>query len=420
MALCACAPEATTTSLERSLALNDLWLFLSARFLWNVATQMQSVAIGWEVYALTERPLDLGYVGLAQFLPAAGLALVGGHVADRFDRRRVMLVCYVAFAACAVFFFVRARGLIAPASVWPIYAALVFFGAARAFSSPATQALLPSIVPPERFSRAVAWSSSAWQVATVLGPSIGGALYAASNAPTVYGACTALYAASFALVAALRVRTGRLETREASLRTVLAGLGYVWQKKALLGSISLDLFAVLLGGAVALLPIFAKDVLNAGPVGLGLLRSAPGVGALLTAAVLTVRPIERNAGTRMLACVAIFGAATIVFGVSRSLPLSLLALFIVGASDMVSVVIRMTLVQVSTPSEMRGRVSAVNLVFIGASNELGEFESGFVAQWLHSAIASVVVGGIGTLVVVALWTWRFAELRRFDRLDGVD
>jgi MFS family permease len=398
--------------------LNDLFLFLGSRFLWNLATQMQSVAIGWEVYALTERPLDLGYVGLAQFLPAAGLALVGGHVADRVDRRRVILVCHVAFALCAIFFFVRSRGLVAPASVWPIYAALVFFGAARAFSSPATQALLPSIVPQERFARAVAWSSSAWQITTVVGPSIGGALYAASSAPVVYGACTALYVVSFALVAALRVRTGRLETQAASLRTVLAGIAYVWQKKALLGSISLDLFAVLLGGAVALLPIFAKDILHAGPVGLGLLRSAPGVGALLTAGLLAIRPIERKAGARMLACVAIFGIATIVFGISRSLPLSLLALFVVGASDMVSVVIRMTLVQVATPSEMRGRVSAVNLVFIGASNELGEFESGLVAQWLNSATASVVVGGIGTLVVVGLCAWRFVDLRRFDRLDS--
>lgn len=376
---------------------------------------MQSVAIGWQVYDLTREPLDLGYVGLAQFAPAIGLSLVTGHVADRFDRRRIVLVCYAAIAALSF-----ALALLPPsAGVLPIYALLVLFGTARAFMGPASQALGPHLVPANDFANAVAWSSSIWQVATILGPALGGVVYGFAGGPIVFTVCgmTALSAVGF--VGALRVRTGRMESAAPSLSTVFAGVRYVWSQKIVLGAISLDLFAVLLGGAVALLPIFARDILHAGPWALGMLRSAPAAGAAVMAVFLAHRPLKKHAGAIMLACVAIFGVATIVFGLSKSIVLSLVALALVGASDMVSVVVRLTLVQLSTPAAMRGRVSAVNSVFIGASNELGEFESGVTAAWL-GPVTAVVVGGIGTLVVVGLWALAFPALRNVDRLEPPD
>ena len=395
----------------------DFRLFQGARFFLTIGIQMQSVAVGWQVYELTHRALDLGYVGLAQFLPAVLLSLVTGHVADRFDRRRVLLVCQLGVALTALLLFGCAvLHVHRPAA---IYAILVLFGTTRAFSGPAGSALLTHLVPAAAFPNAVAWSSTVWQVAAVAGPTLGGIVYGASHGPgAVYACSAALSLTAFALVMAMHVRTGRMEHGAASLSTLLAGVKYVFRHKVVLGTISLDLFAVLLGGAVALLPVFARDILDVGPWGLGILRSAPAFGAALMALVIAFRPLKSRAGPVMLLAVGIFGAATIVFGVSRSFWLSLAALIVVGASDMVSVVIRSTLVQISTPAAMRGRVSAVNLVFVGASNELGEFESGVTAAWLGAARA-VVLGGIATCGVVAIWAQAFPALRRIDRLDEI-
>ncbi len=390
----------------------DFRLYQGARFLSMIGVQMQSVAIGWQVYELTHRPLDLGYVGLAQFAPAAGLSLLTGHVADRFDRRKIVLLCYLAFAVVSFLLYKMPRD----AGVVPIYALLFVFGSARAFNAPAGQALLPHLVPAKDFPNAIAWASSIWQIATILGPALGGIVYGAASARAVYAVCGSTSLCAAALVFALRTRTGRMESAPPSLKTLFAGVRFVWSQKIVLGAISLDLFAVLLGGAVALLPIFAKDVLHVGPWGLGILRSAPSAGAAAMAALMAYRPMRKNAGVIMFGCVALFGLATIVFGLSHSLWLSLVALVFVGAADMVSVVVRLTLVQLSTPASMRGRVSAVNSIFIGASNELGEFESGLTAAWL-GAVHAVVLGGIGTLLVVALWAWMFPALRKIDRLD---
>lgn len=394
----------------------DFRVLMGARFLTMIAAQMQGTAVAWQVYAQTHRPLDLGYVGLAQFVPAAGLSLVTGHVADRFDRRRVLLVTNVVMLACSVALFALARSSLSV--VWPIYAVLLIIGSARAFAAPAQQALLPHVVPPELFGNAVAWGSSIWSVGMVVGPAVGGVFYGAvDSASPVYATCAATYGAAFALLASMRVRTGRMEKKATSWSTVLAGVRYVWANPIVLGAISLDLFAVLLGGAVALLPAFARDVLDVGPWGMGILRSAPAVGAAATAVLLAYRPLARRAGPVMFACVGVFGVATIVFGLSRSFALSLAALVVVGASDMVSVFVRSQLVLLATPEEMRGRVTAVNMVFIGASNELGELESGVTAQWL-GAVPAVVAGGVGTIVVVAIWCLLFPALRKVDRLSS--
>ena len=395
----------------------DFLLYQSARLLVTVGLQMQSVAVAWYVYSLTSRPLDLGLVGLAQFLPAVSLALVTGHTADRFDRQRILLCCYGVICACAVLFFAIARAR--SHALAPVYAVLVLLGTARAFSGPAAQSFLPHLVPEGQLARGVAWGASVFQVATIAGPALGGVLYGLTDqAVPVFAASAVFTFLATGGIAAIRARTGRMEARAASWGLLLEGIRYVWRQKLILGSISLDLFAVLLGGAVALLPIYARDVLHTGPWGLGLLRSAPAAGAMLVAVLLGVRPLRRRAGPLMLASVAAFGVATIVFGVSTTLWLSLLALFAGGAADMVSMVVRMTMVQLGTPPPMRGRVSAVNQVFIGASNELGEFESGVTAAWL-GAIPAVVVGGVGTLVVVGLWTLLFPQLRRIDRLEDV-
>jgi MFS family permease len=391
-------------------------LFLGARLLAVLGTQMQSVAIGWQVYSLTKRPLDLAWVGLAQFLPAACLSIVTGHVADRFDRGRIMMTCYAAMAGLMLALAALAH---AGAGVWPIYAVLVGAGITRAFLGPASQSLVPKLVPPEHFANAVTWSSSSWQGAMVVGPTLGGVAYAAFGGPErVYELAAGAMIGGFVLLALMR-RIAVPERKEpTNASTLLAGVRYVRDNQVILGAIALDLFAVLLGGATALLPIYARDILHSGPWALGALRSAPAVGAAVTGVVLALRPIERRAGVKMLACVAVFGVGTIVFGLSRSFALSLVALAIVGAADMVSVVVRSALVQIATPDAMRGRVSAVNMVFIGASNELGEFESGLTAQ-LFGTVQSVVIGGIGTLLVVALWMWRFPKLRSVDRLQDV-
>jgi MFS family permease len=409
-----------------------------ARFFIVVALEMQSVAVGWQVYEITKRPLDLGYVGLAQFLPGFALFLFAGHAADLYDRRKLLMWCYGGFALCsALLLAISWRGSQSAhsssvhsssahlVSVHSIYVVLVLLGIFRCFNWPASRALLPQLVPEEHFSNAVAWTASTFQIATIAGPAIGGIAYALFRGPEgVYAIAVTVSILSTILTLRIHPRpaspekklTDRVPDKEpVTLRTVLAGFRFIWEKKLILGSISLDMFAVLLGGAVALLPVYARTILHTGPWGLGLLRSAPGVGAALMAIVVAHRPIRRRAGLTMLLSVAAFGVLTIVFGISHSLILSLIALFLLGASDMVSVIIRATLVQVATPDDMRGRVNAVDMLFIGVSNELGEFESGVTAQWFGT-VPAVVLGGVGTLLVIAAWAWLFPELREADQL----
>jgi MFS family permease len=395
----------------------DFLLYQIERFLIVAALEMQSVAVGWQVYEMTRRPIDLGYVGLAQFLPNIFLFLVAGHAADRFNRKRLLLICNVGFVVCSAFLIEITR--IGPHSVRPIYAVLVLLGIMRAFNSPAGRALLPSLVPVEVFPNAVAWNSSAYHTAAILGPAIGGLVYALFRGPiAVYITSVIACLVATAALARIRARASVREKEKVSVRTVLAGLNYIWTHKIIFGSISLDLFAVLLGGAVALLPVYAREILHTGPWGLGLLRAAPGTGASLMAILLAYQPLRRQVGKTMLFCVAGFGVFTIVFGISHSLVLSLISLMLVGASDMISVVIRGTLVQIATPDAVRGRVNAVDMIFIGASNEFGEFESGVTAQWFGT-VPAVILGGVGTIVVVALWAWLFPELRKADRLTPI-
>lgn len=352
----------------------DFTIYQVARFLIVATLEMQSVAVGWQVYEITRRPLDLGLIGLAQFLPGMLLFLVSGHVADRFDRRKLVTLCYCGFAvSSALLWAIAWRD---SHSVRLIYAVVVLVGVVRAFNAPVSRALLPQLVPEVHFPNAVAWNASVFQAATILGPSIGGFLYAFSRGPTVVYA-TAMATAVAATFSTLQITLStQARAREPiNWNTVLAGFHYIWSHKLVLGSISLDMFAVLLGGAVALLPVYASEILNTGPWGLGLLRSAPGVGATAMAILVAHRPLRRRAGLTMLVCVAGFGVCTIIFGLSRSLTLSLVALFLLGASDMISVIIRAILVQLATPDEMRGRVNAVDMIFIGVSNELGQFES---------------------------------------------
>lgn len=392
----------------------DFSLYEIERFLVVAALEMQSVAVGWQVYEITRRPLDLGLVGLAQFLPNILLFLLAGHTADRISRKKVLLFCNFGFALCSALLIVITRT--EPRDVNAIYAVLVLLGVVRAFNSPAGRALLPQLVPTEVFPNAVAWNATIFQGATILGPALGGLLYALlGGAAGVYA--TSVIGCVVATIALVQISLQPVARRaeELSMKTVLAGLQYIWTHKLILGTISLDLFAVLLGGAVALLPVYAREILRTGPWGLGLLRAAPGVGAATMAILLAYRPLRRRVGKVMLFCVGAFGAFTIVFGISRNLTLSLLTLVLVGASDMVSVVIRGTLVQIATPDIVRGRVNAVEMIFIGASNEFGEFESGITAQWL-GPVEAVILGGIGTLVIVGLWAWLFPELRKTEKL----
>jgi MFS family permease len=392
----------------------DFTIYQAARFFIVAALEMQSVAVGWQMYEITRRPLDLGLIGLAQFLPGMVLFLVSGHVADRFDRRKVVTLCYGGFAVSSGLLWAIAwRG---SHSVRLIYAAVVLVGVVRAFNSPVSRALLPQLVPEEHFPNAVAWNASIFQAATILGPSIGGFLYALSHGPGMVYA-TAVVASLAAVFSMLRITLrAQARTREpVNWNTVLAGFHYIWRHKLVLGSISLDMFAVLLGGAVALLPVYAREILKTGPWGLGLLRSAPGIGATAMAILVAHRPLRRRAGLTMLWCVGGFGVCTIIFGLSRSLALSLVALLLLGASDMISVIIRSILVQLATPDEMRGRVNAVDMIFIGVSNELGQFESGLTAHWFGT-VPAVVLGGVGTLVVIGIWAWAFPELRNADQI----
>jgi len=394
----------------------DFTLYQGARFFTVMATEMQSVAVGWQVFELTKRPLDLGYVGLAQFWPTIVLFLVAGHAADRFNRRKIVTLCYAGLGlASAALFLLTING---SRSVHAIYAALTLVGMVRSFNGAAGQSMVPQLVPEEHFPNAVAWAQTVFNTATILGPALGGLIYAVFRGPAAVYA-SSMVAAAVSVVAMTRVRLNpaKREPTEVSLATLFAGFRFIWEKKLILGLISLDLFAVLLGGAVALLPVYARDILHAGPWALGILRSAPAVGAVVMAMLLAHRPLKRHAGITMLWAVAGFGVFTIVFGLSRNLILSLISLLLVGASDMVSVIIRGTLVQLSTPDSMRGRVSAVNSMFIGTSNEFGQFESGLTAHWFGT-VPAVVLGGVGTLVVIALWTWLFPELRGADKLTN--
>ena len=388
--------------------------FLGGRFLAQAAGEMQAVAVGWQIYAITHRPLDLGLVGLAQFLPGVLLFLIAGQTADRFPRERILQCCFSAFAVVSAT--LAALSWHGVSAVWPIYAVLVMQGVVRAFTTPAAQALVPLTVPTEDFPNAVAWASSVFQGAMVLGPATGGAVYGWTGSPVpVYVAACGCCLAAAALISIVRIGRANAPAPR-SQRAVLEGLRYLWRAKIVLGAVSLDLFAVLLGGAVALLPVYARDILDVGAMGLGILRGAPSVGAVTMAIVLAHRPMRRRAGAAMLGCVCGFGVFTVVFALSRCVVLSIVALVLVGACDMVSVILRHTLVQLSTPDEMRGRVSAVNMVFISTSNEVGQFESGLTAQWFGTAPAAAL-GGIGTILVVALWVWLFPELRRVDELQ---
>jgi MFS family permease len=404
----------TTTDARAAFRYPAFLKFQAARFFIVVATEMQAVAVGWQVYEITKRPLDLGLVGLAQFLPGILLFLVSGHVADRFNRRNLLILCDIGFATCfALLLAITLRGAI---SIAAVFAVLVLLGVVRSFNGPVSRAMLPHLVPPEHFAGSVAWASSIFQAATILGPILGGLIYAFAHGPVAVYVCAVL-AAAVAIVLTLQLPAQEKERVRpaANLSTVFEGFRYIWREKLILGAISLDLFAVLLGGAVALLPVYAREILNAGPWALGMLRSAPGLGAGIMAIAIAHRPLKNRAGATMLWCVAGFGLCTVIFGVSRSFAISLLALFLVGATDMVSVIVRATLIQVKTPDEMRGRVNAVDMIFIGASNELGQFESGITAQWF-GAVPAVILGGIGAIVVTGLWAWMFPQLRKVNEL----
>jgi MFS family permease len=397
----------------------DFCFLAASRTLATIALQMQAVAVGFQVYALTHRPITLGYVGLAQFLPVVTLSLATGHAADRFDRRGILIACHVLSAICSVAFWLIARS--ASPSLFAIYGTLVVLGVARAFSGPASSALLPSLIPTAHFPNAASWQSTLWQIGSIGGPSLGGLLYGLhGSAEPVYLAAAIGTAGAALLTACIRARSGHseLERRPPSLATLFAGLSYVWSSKILLGSISLDLFAVFLGGAVALLPVYATDILHVGAEGLGLLRSAPAIGSAGMAIFLAFHPLRRRVGRTMMLFVALFGVTTVVFGLSKNFLLSLAALTVLGAADMVSVVVRMTLEQAAAPPSMRGRVSAVKYVLVGASNELGDLESG-VAAALLGTVPAVVVGGLGTVLVVAIWSALFPSLRDVDRFEDV-
>ena len=394
----------------------DFSLYQLARFLIVAGLEMQSVAVGWQIFEITKRPLDLGLVGLAQFSPGILLFLVTGHAADMFNRRKLLMTCYAGFGVCSALLLLYAlSGL---RTVLPMYGIVVLLGVVRSFNNPASRSLLPQIIPEEHLQNAVAWNSSVNQGGTILGPSLGGLIYAVAKGPAaVYTTSMLAAAGAVFLMTQIKLHIKARPREPLSLKSVLAGLRYIGEKKIILGSISLDLFAVLLGGAVALLPVFAADVLRTGPWGLGLLRASPAIGAGSMALLLAHRPFRSRAGVTMLWCVAGFGAFTVLFGISRSLVLSMVALILVGCMDMVSVVVRSTLVQLATPDEMRGRVSAVEMIFIGASNEIGQFESGLTAQWF-GAVPAVIMGGIGTLLITALWAWNFPELRRVEGLSS--
>lgn len=386
--------------------------FTSARFLATLAAQIQVVAVGWQMYDITGDPLDLGLIGLSQFIPFMALILPAGHAADHYNRARIVTTCYLTNAICAVALLVLTlRGV---QSVWPVFMVMMLLGASRAFSMPGAQSLLPNLVPTEQFNRAVALNSSSQQFANIIGPAVGGVIYLAGPS-VVYASVMALALAASLMMFGVQGANEHtnLKREPLSLETLLSGLKFVRSRPIVLGAISLDLFAVLFGGATALLPMFASDILQAGPTGLGLLRTAPGIGAAACGLVLALSPISRNVGPWMFGGVGLFGVATVVFGLSTNFYLSMVALIVLGAADMVSVYVRHLLVQLDTPDFIRGRVSAVAAVFVGASNELGDFESGLMAKW-WGAVRAVVIGGVATLIVTGLWTRVFPILWRMQ------
>jgi MFS family permease len=402
--------EPSGAPLGRLIAHPGFMRFLTARLLASVAVQMQTVAVGWQIYSITGNPLDLGLIGLSQFLPFVVLVLPAGHIADRYNRAFILSLCIALEFLCALALLAFTFSGLKVA--WPVFAVMVVFGTARAFSMPAGQAIMPNLVPPSLFSRAVAVNSSTWQLSTIAGPAIGGLVYLAGP-DVVYGTVAGLLAAAFAFIIGVKTEKPARPEAPDSWHTLLEGLRFVWKKKVILGAVSLDLFAVLFGGAVALLPAYASDILHVGPDGFGWLRAAPGMGAAIVAITLAWRPITRHVGAKMFAGVAVFGVATVVFGLSHNFLLSLFALATLGGADMVSVYIRHMLVQLETPDGIRGRVSAVNAVFIGASNELGEFESGVTAHWWGLKTA-VVVGGLASVAIAGLWIRFFPGIWRID------
>ena len=394
----------------------DFALYLYASFLATMALAMQSVALGWQIYYLTGKPFDLGLVGLAEFLPAFVLALVSGQIADRFDRRMVVFVGLLAEAAAAssLIFMVALDRV----SVAGILTVAFTFGLARAISTPAQRAMMPNLIPPDDFPSAVAWSGIGWQIATIGGPALGGFLYAAGPI-VVYSAVTAsMVAAAIAMFMLRPQRAAETSRERPTIESLLAGVRLIFSHKILLGAISLDLFAVLFSGAAALLPVFAKDILHTGPEGLGILRSGPGLGAVVIAVFLTQWPLTRHIGRRLFIAVGIFGLAVLCFGLSSSFWISFAALCVLGGADNVSMYVRGSIVPLATPNALRGRVVAVESVFIGASNELGAFVAGSGAALLGPVLA-VVVGGSITLSVAALWSWLFPQLRKADRMESV-
>lgn len=402
------------------LASRDFMRFWLARITATLGVQIQSVALGWQMYAVARKTMPVaeaafyvGMLGLAAFIPVFLLALPAGEAADRYDRRRILLWCYALEILTAL---ILLGAAIAQVASIPLLLAISFlFGLSRAFMGPAATATAPMLVPRSLLPRAIAWNSLAWQSASIVGPALGGLLLSHSVS-LAYGTTVALYALAAICVGLIGTSTQPQTQPGSRLALMREGLSYVWTNKIVFGAISLDLVAVLLGGATALLPVFARDVLHVGPEGFGLLRAGPAIGATLVALILASRPIRRHAGLIMLSGVALFGAATIVFGLSRWLPLSLAALAVLGGADMLSVYVRQTLVQIVTPDQMRGRVAAVSSLFIGASNELGEFESGVVARFL-GPVGAAIFGGVGALMATALWAKLFPDLRRADRLE---
>jgi MFS family permease len=387
--------------------------FLGTRGLSSLAYQMQVVIAGWQLYALTNSTFMLGLAGLAQFLPMVLLTLPAGHVADRYDRRLVTgLALGLQALGMAYLSLKSAAHTITPADV---FVAVGLIGAARSFERPASQALMPTLVPAELVPKAIAWGSSVFQSAFVVGPAVGGLLYG-FGASVPYGTAASLELAAAVLLVLVRVRRAPTPREPATLRSVFSGIHFIKANPVILGSISLDLFAVLLGGATALLPAYARDILGIGVWGLGALRAAPALGSILMSVALVRWPIARHVGRRMFAAVLVFGAATIVFGFSRSPALSFVALLVLGAADMVSVVVRSSVVQLWTPDAMRGRVSAVNSLFIGTSNQLGEFESGVTASLL-GVVGATVFGGVGTILVCLAWMKLFPPLLAVDRVE---
>jgi MFS family permease len=397
----------------------DYTYYWAARITGIIAMEMLITAVGWQVYNLTGRELDLGLVGLAQFAPFALLFLVSGVVADRFSRVKIMLACVILQVICSTVFF--ALTAIEATTFGLIFLILIFLGIARAFQAPAQQAVVPTLVPKNVYANAVAWTSSGFQMARIMGPALAGLLIAVGDAldyheATVYGPAAALFLISAVLTFLIRTKKQIKSTAPVSMHTLLAGIKFIWRNQIILGAIGLDLFAVLLGGAVALLPIYAKDILEVGAQGFGVLRASFMFGSFICALYLTQRPVRRHAGVKLLSTVGIFGAGVIVFGISEIFWLSVSALFVMGMADAISVFIRQNLVQLSTPDDMRGRVSAVNAVFIGASNELGEFESGVTAHW-WGVVPAVVAGGVGTIIVAIAFARLFPKLRKVDGLD---